>query len=380
MDAEQSNRDKPKNPKELADKRIKDFKEKEETKVKELVGDRIVYVKRTKSNKYILRDVMAKWADLKEEIIGDLKRWRKNNHRSCQQESDSFDLWYRGVFSYEEKYGFQPKAQRKHEKSTNIGEFELSIEHERVMFIEFERQSPGLHAADISKFWSTYFLMQHYGMPTRLLDWTEAFMVALYFAVTKPKSFKIYRVNPPAVIMLLPQVLNYFRADKLDPVVEEVPNSLYFTVDSTLKIGGKLKHAHEPGSNSLITAYEIRSKDPKDYPCFPSAIRPHYQASRIRAQRSVFTIHGQDDGFRKITQNNRNKCDDPPFLGILVLDLDDNSIRALKNQLAEMGISESTIFPDVAGLANELAEDFTEGRRANIPRWKSMSFNRQSRE
>src|SRR5438552_9721553 len=39
--------------------------------------------------------------------------------------------------------------------------------------------------------WEWYFLMQHYGLPTRLLDWSECALVGLYFAAGDRKSTRL---------------------------------------------------------------------------------------------------------------------------------------------------------------------------------------------
>src|SRR5438105_3548784 len=50
---------------------------------------------------------------------------------------------------------------------------------------EFKRRMPQLtlSAAQPRSEWERYFLMQHYGVPTRLLDWSEGGLLALQFAL-----------------------------------------------------------------------------------------------------------------------------------------------------------------------------------------------------
>jgi len=85
-------------------------------------------------------------------------------------------LWFRGV--HDARYALVPRLYR-----SDAGVEELQA-LEREMFAEFRSRSRSLLAPDIASDWERMFVMQHYGVPTRLLDWSENAFYALYFALS----------------------------------------------------------------------------------------------------------------------------------------------------------------------------------------------------
>jgi hypothetical protein len=177
--------------------------------------------------------------------------------------------------------------------------------------------------------WEWYFLMQHYGAPTRLLDWTDSALVALYFAIASYPAKPRQDTPTPAVWALNPWKLN-----------EKVG----------IEFVGPLVSDWSESGKYLGPAYGGRRP-----PRYPMALDPTFIAQRMLVQHSHFTLHGHDR--RGIDEMYKDlKLGDA--LVKLVIRSADESIKILRQRVALLGISETTIFPDLGGLGRELSLEY----------------------
>jgi hypothetical protein len=99
-------------------------------------------------------------------------------HRAVEAYSGKTVI-FRGVRSTEHKLVPKIGRYKKFKKSRD------TLGEERYMLRLFKEQAVRYMATIPDNNWEWLAIMQHHGMPTRLLDWTRNPLVAAYFAVQK---------------------------------------------------------------------------------------------------------------------------------------------------------------------------------------------------
>jgi hypothetical protein len=246
------------------------------------------------------------------------------------------NLWYRGCGST--KYKLIPSLYRHKTIKKPHELFKL----ENKLVIRFKQRSlpftPRLYDE-----WETIFFMQHYRIPTRLLDWTENPFIALYFALTAatPKYDESGEV----------QLKDNGEPEYKDGAVVWILNPIEwnrFALSHQSFDGGVLA----PGDEALkgykpMGDFSVMNN-------LPVAVFGSHNSPRIVAQRGVFTIYGQ----KTSPMENIYRAQSFPAYCLVKLLIQPDSIFKMLNALFRYGITESVIFPDLDGLAKEIRRYF----------------------
>jgi len=217
-----------------------------------------------------------------EDYISVLKKIQnrlKNHNLVCE-------IWFRGEDKVDILTPLIPKAYRIY-NDPDIDDAYLAAKAIEGNFkAQFRRQAqPYLSSKGIiQNDWNEYFLMQHYGLKTRLLDWTGSALIALYFAIENLSE------NDSRVWILNPHTLNKFTTSIIHP---ENKGFSGLTCPAESQKTDLFDENNRWNVNVLNRKYlEMEFDSDKNLSYYPLAIMPSFLDERMSMQNSCFTIFG----------------------------------------------------------------------------------------
>jgi hypothetical protein len=208
------------------------------------------------------------------------------------------------------------------------------------MVLSFRNMVPSLFAREPSDDWEWYYLMQHYGLPTRLLDWTESPLFALYFALAEDGD------KSPCVWVLDPVALN---RTAQGPEQEAIIVPLATDRDAPTRhwlpeVCGRGKPTYRFASGSQFETNEN-----------PLAVFPKRYNPRIVAQRGVFTIHGSKEVPLEEIMCSAASDGEPR---IVKLTFRKSARSRLRDEIWSLGVTKAALFPEPQSVAEDLKKAY----------------------
>jgi hypothetical protein len=198
---------------------------------------------------------------------------------------------------------------------------------ESDLFYEFRAKAKSLHQQLVSD-WDILFFMQHHGVRTRLLDWTDSLGVAIYFALLGYKK----GVNTPCIWIMNPYKFNEVFHDTRD--LWDPPLLNFY--ENYNKEGEGYAQLMLYTNNGKIIPWEK-----------PIALYPVRKAERLGTQNGYFTVHGNDSRpIEQIVGSKKNI--------LAKVEIPDAVVKEAVDFLEHAGINQFSLFPDLDGLSKYL--------------------------
>lgn len=169
-------------------------------------------------------------------------------------------------------------------------------------------------------------LMQHYGLPTRLLDWSMSAQVAAFFATNKYKHAE--NVETSACVWMLDAI----KLNESQGFEAVAPPLNYHMAERLVRPAFKGQRADDRRQLEKVIAAMAVECDP-----------------RMQAQQGAFTVHTTPEFLTELPG-----ADD--WLCKIIIPAE--AARRIAWQLTALGIKESELFPDLDHLASDLRINF----------------------
>ncbi len=257
------------------------------------------------------------------------------------------ELWFRAEDARHLDTRLQPGLYRPRRAGSSRKPVQKLLGLENELYEEFGRCGPQLSPGDtwtIEDEWNSYFLMQHYGVPTRILDWTDGALIALHFAVDHAKDFApksdsvVYALDPYWLLRRLDR-----DPDRRDAV-------------KRWEAHWKRNRPSDTDKSDWDRLYlPFGADSPKqpllNMPSIPLPWDSPHVTRRIAAQRSRFMIFGKDPNYLVNLGKERNAR-------LVAIQIPKELIVPMRQELRDAGITESVVFPDLDGLGRELSNQW----------------------
>lgn len=235
-------------------------------------------------------------------------------------------LWFRGLSK--DSYNLIPRIMRDNQSSDDV------FDREYRLLTRFRQRSiaywPPSYPHPQSD-WEHLFAMQHFGLPTRLLDWSENLFIASYFALLAPHKDSHEGKGNPVVWCVDPVEWNR-SVSLLSDMLGRAKIQVLTPVDDGLNTNPLVEYMP-----NTLEARQGKS---------PVAMFGTHNSARIVAQRGTFMVWGRDPKPLEDFANERSAR-------LWRIEVSGNR-GELAESLRQLGFNETMVFPELPSLSAEL--------------------------